>query len=121
MTEIDLREKLFSEFKDSNTRLEDMRLKIREHSQQLESMHKEASDVEMEFNFLRRTVHLVLTEDLDPVLAKFRVSEETKNNREKSNSPGIIGYAISAADDVRRPGKIKRIIRAIREICNERY
>lgn len=120
MTEIDQREKLFSEFKESNSKLEEMRSRIYEHSQQLDLMHKEAADAEREFNFLRRTVHLVLVEDLDPIMAKFKVSDEMKNDRDKS--PGVIGYTIVADEDRSyRRSKLRRIMRAIREIWNERY
>lgn len=119
----DLREKLFIEFRESNTRYEELRSRIREHNQDLELMHKEANDAEREMNFLRRTVHLVITEEMDPVLAKFQVSEEFKKE-EKDNgiSPGRL-FAVSRSDDSppRRRGKLRRMFRAFREIWHERY
>jgi hypothetical protein len=119
---IDLREKLFLEFKDSNSRLEEIRSRIREQHDSMELMHKEANDAEREMSFLRRTVHLVLTEDMDPVLAKFQVSEEFKKEERESNiAPGRLFAVSHDSDKPRRKSKIRRMFRAIREIWNERY
>lgn len=121
---IDQKEKLFLDYKESHQRLEEIRTRIREHSNLMEELHKEASDSEREHDFLRRVLHLTVAEDMDPILAKFKVSEEFKDSEGKViRSNGSIGYAISAVDDDRyvRRSKLRRMIRVVREIWNERY
>ena len=120
MTEIDHKEKLFLDFKQCHLALEDTRHRLREHNVTMEALHKEAHDQEREYQFLKRAIHLVIAEDMDPILAKFKVSEETKQNPEKTI--GSLGYAIMSAEDDRyRPGKFKRMYRAFKEIWCERH
>ena len=111
----DHREKLFLEFKENHSRLEDLKLRIREQSTLLEELHAKAHELECEHNFLRRVVHLNITEDMDPVLAKFKVSDEQKNEH-KSIMSGSASPYIIVADDRPRFGKLGRMIMAIKEI-----
>lgn len=115
----DHREELFMEFKESHARLEDVKSRIREQSALLESMHTEASEIEKEYDFLRRVVNLNITEDMDPVLAKFRVSEEQRSNPiGKSSGLSSVPSLRVISEDVKR-SKVKRMLRAIKEIWND--
>jgi hypothetical protein len=118
---VDHREKLFSEFKASHERYENVRQKIKEHGELLEQLHKEGNDCERELNFLKRVVHLNIVDDMDPVLAKFTVSEEIKQEPyQYGKSPGLYSTISIAEDRPQRRGKFKRMFKAIMEIYNER-
>ena len=119
--EIDHRENLFHELKETHFRFEDVKSRLREQSNKLEELHREANECEREYNFLKRAVHLTITEDMDPVLAKFQISEELRKEPydRLSKSPGL--YAISSVEENRyHKSKVKRMLVAIREIWNER-
>lgn len=118
----DHREKLFEEFKENYGRLEEIRIQIKDQAEQLDALHKEAHEIEKEHNFLRRVVHLNIVEDMDPVLAKFKVSEEQKSNpTEKTIGSSGLSYVMIADTENTRVGKIRRMLKAIKEIWNERY
>lgn len=121
MTEnTDHREKLFLEFKESYLRVEQIRDQLKSQSEKMEELHKEAHELEREHQFIKRAVYLVLGEDMDPILAKFKISEEDKNNpKESFSSRNLLVAAVD--DDYKRPGKIKRMFRAVREIWHERH
>lgn len=120
---IDQKEKLFSDYKESHQQLEDIRTRIRDHSTLMEELHKEAGECEREYNFLRRVLHLTIAEDMDPILAKFKVSEEFKSSPDENVIKSSLAYTITSVDDDRyvKRSKLRRMIRAIREIWNERY
>ena len=115
------REDLFKEYRKSSQDLNDLRGKLRKIGDEHEQVHKEANDHERTHSYLRQVVDLVLSEDEDPVMAKFRIRDQMERREKDHNvlSPSI-GYVITeeTAKPARR-GRFSRAWRAFRREWND--
>lgn len=119
--DVDHREKLFSEYRDSANDLRNINLEIREISENLSRKQKIAYETERAADQLKRAIDLVIVDQLDPIMARFKVIEEYSNKDfAKSTLSGV--YVTDTIDvnqveeRLTRSEKVKRMWNTCKEI-----
>lgn len=120
MIDTDLREKLFLEFKEVHNKKENIADQIRAQQTELEKLHDDMCKTDKEYQFLRRVINVVIIDSIDPILAKFKVSEMLKDELTDSYvKTSISGYNDFSISEVKK-SKIRRMFNAIKEIWYDR-
>lgn len=119
--DVDHREKLFSEYRDLANDLRNISLEIREISENLSRKQKIAYETERAADQLKRAIDLVIVDQLDPIMARFKVIEEYSNKDFAKST--LSGFYVTDTIDVNqaeerltKSEKVKRMWNTCKEI-----